>query len=173
MAKREVQAALREAWRLRKPAQDIEDCFRPMVPGVGELYGTPFWNHVAAYMRIPSVYGMQRREFNDLTPEELFPHLSLVMGVSNDRSPRAARGRSGRPKGTTVDGTKLRKLRGSFSQADFAAKCDPPLSEDTIQRGEGGARWPEGTFKAVVKGLTDMGVKVTSEDLKDRKNRTK
>jgi DNA-binding XRE family transcriptional regulator len=53
--------------------------------------------------------------------------------------PMAPLSRRGRPAtGLPVNGRKLKELRGSFSQEDFADKCG--VSTSSIQRGENGAR---------------------------------
>lgn len=73
---RQIRAALKRARLHRESLQRIEDTLRPMVPGVGKLRDKPFWLHLWAYLRQPSVYGMQKPEFMDLTPEDIYALLS-------------------------------------------------------------------------------------------------
>ena len=67
--------------------------------------------------------------------------------------------RAGRREGGPVDGKKLRQLRKKFdlSQADFAEKCEPQLSEDTIQRAERGDAVDPKTADILVQVLIDLG----------------
>jgi len=79
---------------------------------------------------------------------------------------QAARKNVGRRAGTKVDCQKLRLYRGKWSQQDFAEKCDVSLT--TIQRGEVGGRWGDGTFDKVADTITKLTERrVTPEDLKN------
>ena len=69
--KRTIQAALREAWRLRAPVQRVEDILRPFVPGAGDARGKPFWDDLWAYLRRDSSLQMERPEFDNLNPEDI------------------------------------------------------------------------------------------------------
>jgi DNA-binding transcriptional regulator YiaG len=59
--------------------------------------------------------------------------------------------KTGRPRGTPVNGERLRALRGEMSQERFAAKCG--VSVDTIQSGENGGCWSKGMRINVAKRL--------------------
>jgi hypothetical protein len=83
--------------------------------------------------------------------------------------PASPRAKGGRHRGDVVDRQKLREYRGSFSQEDFAGKCD--VSPDTIQRGEAGGRWDEKTFSKVSDTIRQLtGVTITAKDLMNRNN---
>jgi len=77
--------------------------------------------------------------------------------------------RLGRKKGQQVNAAKLRELRGTLSQPEFAEKCG--VSVDTIQRGEAGGRWSANTFPVVADTASMLlGCRIRPEDLKNRKN---
>jgi hypothetical protein len=72
----------------------------------------------------------------------------------------------GHPKGSAVDGPKLKALRGDLTQEDLAAECN--LDVTTIQRGEVGGPWSPATFETVAATLTRFGKPVSAEDLQTR-----
>jgi DNA-binding XRE family transcriptional regulator len=74
---------------------------------------------------------------------------------------------TGRHKGATVDGNKLRSYRSTLSltQAEFADKCG--VSEKTIKRGEAGGAWSEIAFSRVAEAIATLtGNELNPADLK-------
>ena len=69
--KRQIQAALKEAWGRREQIQRVEDTLREMVPGAAGLYGRPFWERVWANFRRDPDLQMQIPEFENLTPRQV------------------------------------------------------------------------------------------------------
>jgi hypothetical protein len=83
----------------------------------------------------------------------------------------APKSRGGRPEGGPVDGKRLRELRERIipfvSQAAFGEKCNPPLSEDTVQRAERGDAVDKRTADILVNVLVDLGYpKSTAEAIR-------
>jgi hypothetical protein len=136
--KGQIRTALKEAWRQRDPVQRVEDALRPMVPGVGQLRGRPFWLQVWAYLRRPGAYGMKKSEFMNLAPEDIY---ALLVGGGVDALPEGESGTEPRrpgwggraPEGLDIDTESLRKdWIGDTSLKAFARFGR--ISEDTLQR---------------------------------------
>jgi DNA-binding XRE family transcriptional regulator len=93
--------------------------------------------------------------------------------ASQDQAATESVNRGGRPKGTHVDGKKLREFRelADLTQEGLAKECEVSLS--TIQRGEAGERWDEDTITKVAGVLSTRTGKnnpVSPKDLKNLKN---
>jgi hypothetical protein len=69
-----------------------------------------------------------------------------------------------RPPGVQVDKKKFRKLRGNYSQQDFAEKCD--VGRHSIQRGERKGRLDQATLEKIAKHASELyGRSITADDL--------
>jgi hypothetical protein len=152
--KDQIRAALKQAGRQREPVQRIEDTLRPMVPGAGNLRGRPFWLQLWAHLRKPSVYGMQKPEFMDLAPEDIF---ALLLSTGADALPEDGAGTDPRParggrrtKKLNVDTESLRNdWIGDTSLKAFARFGS--ISEDTLQRVLKTGKATEKTLNAITR----------------------
>lgn len=122
--------------------------------------------------------GLSPKQFAFMTPGQLCSLLDAKataleqlrdLGTSGEPSERfweAVMTKGGRPPGTSVNGERLKELRGHISQDALAFSCN--VSVDTIFRGEAGGRWGDSVFDKVADGLTEaLGRQVTPQDLKN------
>jgi hypothetical protein len=84
-------------------------------------------------------------------------------GIGAERPRATPHKESGRPKGPQVNGAKLKELRGTFSQEDFADKCGVDIR--TYQRGEASGTWALTTFDKVSANLTELLERSFSSDV--------
>ena len=79
---------------------------------------------------------------------DLCIQFKMIIGLSG--TPR----KRGRPAGRRVDGDKIKKYRGEYSQEDFAAKCDVAVS--TLQRAEHSHKADEPTLIKIARCVRDV-----------------
>jgi hypothetical protein len=119
--------------------------------------------------RIPAnpaaVEAVSNREAYVLAPPPACGQKKRLAGQAGTATEAGSTKSRGRPKRDRVNKDKLIKVRGEYTQEDFAGKCDVSLS--TIQRGEAGQAWEHQTFQKVAETVSQItGEKFHAEDLK-------